>query len=40
MLFEHRYAGSSAVRQDENATGLGLSKFHFWRGSLGVSFKF
>jgi opacity protein-like surface antigen len=25
---------------DENATGLGLSNFHFWRGSLGVSFKF
>jgi opacity protein-like surface antigen len=24
----------------DNATGLGLSDFKFWRGSLGVSFKF
>jgi opacity protein-like surface antigen len=24
----------------DNVTGLGLSNFHFWRGSLGVSFKF
>jgi opacity protein-like surface antigen len=24
----------------DNATGLGLSGFHFWRGSLGVAFKF
>ncbi len=24
----------------DNATGLGLSNFHFWRGSVGVSFKF
>jgi opacity protein-like surface antigen len=24
----------------DNATGLGLSSFHFWRGSVGVSFKF
>ena len=24
----------------DNVTGLGLSGFHFWRGSLGVSFKF
>jgi opacity protein-like surface antigen len=25
---------------DDNATGLALSDFNFWRGSLGVSFKF
>jgi tetratricopeptide (TPR) repeat protein len=25
MLFEHRYAGSSAVRQDENATGMSFA---------------
>jgi opacity protein-like surface antigen len=25
---------------DDNVTGLGLSNFHFWRGSVGVSFKF
>jgi len=25
---------------NDNATGLGLSAFHFWRGSVGVSFKF
>ena len=24
----------------DNATGLGLSNFHFWRGTVGVSFKF
>jgi len=24
----------------DNATGLGLSNFHFWRGSAGVTFKF
>jgi opacity protein-like surface antigen len=24
----------------DNVTGLGLSSFHFWRGSVGVSFKF
>jgi len=24
----------------DNATGLGLSGFHFWRGSAGVTFKF
>ncbi|HTL44977.1 MAG TPA: outer membrane beta-barrel protein [Vicinamibacterales bacterium] len=24
----------------DNVTGLGLSNFHFWRGSVGVSFKF
>jgi opacity protein-like surface antigen len=24
----------------DNVAGLGLSDFHFWRGSLGVSFKF
>jgi len=24
----------------DNATGLGLSNFNFWRASLGVSFKF
>ena len=25
---------------DTNATGLGLSNFNFWRGSVGVTFKF
>jgi opacity protein-like surface antigen len=25
---------------DENPTGLGVSDFNFWRGSVGVSFKF
>ncbi|HWK09599.1 MAG TPA: outer membrane beta-barrel protein [Vicinamibacterales bacterium] len=25
---------------NDNPTGLGLSNFHFWRGSVGVSFKF
>ena len=25
---------------DANATGLGLSSFNFWRGSVGVTFKF
>lgn len=24
----------------DNVTGLGLSNFHFWRGSVGVAFKF
>ena len=24
----------------DNVAGLGLSNFHFWRGSVGVSFKF
>jgi opacity protein-like surface antigen len=24
----------------DNVTGLGVSDFHFWRGSIGVSFKF
>jgi len=25
---------------DDNATGLGVSDFKFWRGSLGLSLKF
>jgi hypothetical protein len=29
------FSGSS-----DNVTGLGLSEFSFWRGSVGVSFKF
>jgi opacity protein-like surface antigen len=30
----------SFTGSDNNATGLGLSDFHFWRGSVGVAFKF
>jgi opacity protein-like surface antigen len=30
----------SFTGDSDNVTGLGLSDFHFWRGSLGVSFKF
>lgn len=30
----------SFTGNSDNVTGLGLSNFHFWRGSVGVAFKF
>jgi len=34
------FRGFRGTSDDSNLTGLTLSDFHFWRGSLGVSFKF
>jgi opacity protein-like surface antigen len=35
LRYFRSFTGSS-----DSATGLGLSNFHFWRGTVGVSFKF
>ncbi|HEY5951147.1 MAG TPA: hypothetical protein VIV40_36900, partial [Kofleriaceae bacterium] len=45
MLFEHRYAGSSAVRQDENATGMSfapdtLREPTYFRGKISRQIEF
>jgi outer membrane protein W len=34
------FRGFRGTSDSDNLTGLALSDFHFWRGSVGVSFKF
>jgi hypothetical protein len=37
---DFRYFRSFQGSEPDSVTGLSLSNFHFWRGSVGVSFKF
>ena len=37
---DFRYFRSFQGAEPDNVTGLALSNFHFWRGSLGLAFKF
>ena len=37
---DFRYFRSFQGSEPDTVTGLALSNFHFWRGSVGVSFKF